>query len=117
MCGTNHRTAGLHRLRHLRLGDRLGGTAGPTGATVMLTLTLSTLGLPMEDVGLLLAVDPIPGMIRTVGNVAGQALVPVLASAYAEILDRTKYDNASAAPAGPVQSVYDEPQPAAPVSA
>src|SRR5699024_3834870 len=31
-------------------------TAGVTGATVMLTLTLSTLGLPLEGVGLLLAV-------------------------------------------------------------
>ena len=35
-------------------------TAGTTGATVMLTLTLSTLGLPLEGVGLLLAIDPIP---------------------------------------------------------
>ena len=34
-------------------------TAGTTGATVMLTLTLSTLGLPLAGVGLLLAVDPI----------------------------------------------------------
>ena len=41
-------------------------TAGTTGATVMLTLTLSTLGLPLEGVGLLLAVEPIVDMGRTV---------------------------------------------------
>ena len=51
-------------------------TAGVTGATVMLTLTLSTLGLPLEGVGLLLAIDPILDMGRTAVNVAGQALVP-----------------------------------------
>ncbi|WP_073949693.1 dicarboxylate/amino acid:cation symporter [Streptomyces kebangsaanensis] len=92
-------------------------TAGLTGATVMLTLTLSTLGLPMEGVGLLLAIDPILDMMRTATNVAGQALIPVLVSAREEILDRTKYDNASASPADSMESVYDEPQPAAPVSA
>ncbi|MET0269614.1 MAG: dicarboxylate/amino acid:cation symporter [Sphingomonas sp.] len=51
-------------------------TAGLTGAIVMLTLTLSTLGLPLEGVGLLLAIDPIVDMGRTAVNVAGQALVP-----------------------------------------
>lgn len=53
-------------------------TAGLTGATVMLTLTLSTLGLPLEGAGLLLAIDPILDMGRTAVNVAGQMLVPVL---------------------------------------
>lgn len=53
-------------------------TAGVTGATVMLTLTLSTLGLPLEGVGLLLAIDPILDMGRTAVNVAGQALVPTI---------------------------------------
>ena len=53
-------------------------TAGLTGATVMLTLTLSTLGLPLEGVGLLLAIDPILDMGRTATNVAGQMLVPVI---------------------------------------
>src|SRR5690606_33706983 len=53
-------------------------TAGLTRATVMLTLTLSTLGLPLEGVGLLLAVDPILDMGRTAVNVAGQALVPTI---------------------------------------
>ncbi|MFG3252017.1 dicarboxylate/amino acid:cation symporter [Streptomyces sp. NPDC048172] len=62
-------------------------TAGLTGATVMLTLTLSTLGLPLEGVGLLLAIDPILDMGRTAVNVAGQVVVPVLVSAREKILD------------------------------
>lgn len=53
-------------------------TAGVTGATVMLTLTLSTLGLPLEGAGLLLAIDPILDMGRTALNVTGQMLVPYL---------------------------------------
>ncbi|MGQ4537540.1 dicarboxylate/amino acid:cation symporter [Dermabacteraceae bacterium P7074] len=70
-------------------------TAGVTGATVMLTLTLSTLGLPLEGVGLLLAVDPILDMGRTALNVTGQALVPVIVSAREKILDRKVYDSAA----------------------
>lgn len=73
-------------------------TAGLTGATVMLTLTLSTLGLPMEGVGLLLAIDPILDMIRTATNVAGQALVPVVVSAREGLLDRQAYDSVHASP-------------------
>ncbi|GAA1183054.1 dicarboxylate/amino acid:cation symporter [Ornithinimicrobium humiphilum] len=67
-------------------------TAGVTGATVMLTLTLSTLGLPLEGVGLLLAVDPILDMGRTATNVAGQALVPTIVAKRQGILDQEAYD-------------------------
>src|SRR5205085_2997657 len=62
-------------------------TAGVTGATVMLTLTLSTLGLPLEGAGLLLAIDPILDMGRTAVNVAGQMLVPVLVARQEGLLD------------------------------
>lgn len=67
-------------------------TAGLTGATVMLTLTLSTLGLPLEGVGLLLAVDPILDMGRTAVNVAGQALIPTIVAKREGILDQATYD-------------------------
>ncbi|WP_405795833.1 dicarboxylate/amino acid:cation symporter [Streptomyces sp. NBC_01506] len=79
-------------------------TAGLTGATVMLTLTLSTLGLPLEGVGLLMAIDPILDMMRTATNVAGQALVPVIVASREKILDHDKYNSASASP-------IDEPEP------
>ncbi|WP_018352750.1 dicarboxylate/amino acid:cation symporter [Longispora albida] len=80
-------------------------TAGLTGAIVMLTLTLSTLGLPLEGAGLLLAIDPILDMIRTATNVAGQALVPVVVSAREGTLDRDAYDSAGS------RSIEAEPQP------
>ncbi|WP_040692639.1 dicarboxylate/amino acid:cation symporter [Nocardiopsis prasina] len=67
-------------------------TAGTTGATVMLTLTLSTLGLPLEGVGLLLAVDPILDMGRTATNVAGQALIPAIVAKREGILDVVRYN-------------------------
>jgi len=70
-------------------------TAGTTGATVMLTLTLSTLGLPLAGVGLLLAVDPILDMGRTAVNVAGQALVPTIVAKRERILDEERYASAS----------------------
>ncbi|WP_205789491.1 dicarboxylate/amino acid:cation symporter [Micromonospora sp. HM134] len=69
-------------------------TAGLTGAIVMLTLTLSTLGLPLAGAGLLLAIDPILDMIRTATNVAGQAVVPTIVAAREGILDRDAYANA-----------------------
>ncbi|MEV0847605.1 dicarboxylate/amino acid:cation symporter [Streptomyces sp. NPDC049954] len=73
-------------------------TAGLTGATIMLTLTLSTLGLPMEGVGLLLAIDPILDMMRTATNVAGQIVVPIIVSAREKLLDLTAYGSAHSSP-------------------
>ncbi|QKV93378.1 dicarboxylate/amino acid:cation symporter [Streptomyces sp. NA02950] len=112
---------------HLGIGDYLliafvsvigsAATAGLTGATVMLTLTLSTLGLPLEGVGLLMAIDPVLDMMRTATNVAGQALIPVLVSAREKILDRDAYAHASSSPLddpdGTGQTDPAEPQLAA----
>jgi Na+/H+-dicarboxylate symporter len=58
----------------------------------MLTLTLSTLGLPLAGVGLLLAIDPILDMGRTAINVAGQALVPTIVAKRQGILDLALYN-------------------------
>lgn len=68
-------------------------TAGLTGAIVMLTLTLSTLGLPLAGAGLLLAIDPILDMMRTATNVAGQAAMTTLVAAREGILDRDAFDS------------------------
>ena len=67
-------------------------TAGTTGATVMLTLTLSTLGLPLAGVGLLLAVEPIIDMGRTAVNVTGQSLAATIVAKRANILDQETWD-------------------------
>ncbi|MGY1728747.1 dicarboxylate/amino acid:cation symporter [Geodermatophilus sp. SYSU D01062] len=71
-------------------------TAGVTGAVVMLTLTLSTLGLPLAGVGLLLAIDPILDMGRTAVNVAGQALVPTIVARREGILDLERFRTGAA---------------------
>ncbi len=78
-------------------------TAGVTGAVVMLTLTLSTLGLPLAGVGLLLAIDPILDMGRTAVNVAGQALVPTIVAKREGILDLERFN--SGRPAEPLAPV------------
>ncbi len=69
-------------------------TAGTTGATVMLTLTLSTLGLPLAGVGLLLAIEPIIDMGRTAVNVTGQALCATIVAKRAGIQDQEIWDSA-----------------------
>ncbi|MFP5296952.1 MAG: dicarboxylate/amino acid:cation symporter, partial [Alphaproteobacteria bacterium] len=69
------------------------GTAGVPGTSiVMLTLTLSTAGLPLEGVGYIIAIDRIIDMMRTATNVTGQMLVPVLVAREEKILDEDIYD-------------------------
>jgi len=65
----------------------------------MLTLTLSTLGLPLEGAGLLLAIDPILDMGRTAVNVAGQALVPTIVAKRNGLLEQTSANPSQQIPA------------------
>lgn len=68
------------------------GTAGVPGtATVMVTLVLSAAGLPLSGIGLLVAIDRILDMMRTMTNVTGQMLVPVLVAKETGLLDRSVY--------------------------
>lgn len=62
-----------------------GGTPGP--ALVALTLTLTTVGLPLQAVGYLIAIDKVIDMARTALNVAGQLTVPVLVARSEGLLD------------------------------
>ena len=72
------------------------GTAGVPGtAIVMVTLVLSAAGLPLEGIGLLIAIDRILDMMRTMTNVTGQMLVPVLVAKETGLLDRAVYERAS----------------------
>ncbi|MCK9488318.1 MAG: dicarboxylate/amino acid:cation symporter [Xanthomonadales bacterium] len=71
------------------------GTAGVPGtAVVMATVVLAAAGLPLEGLGLLLAIDRILDMMRTMTNVTGQMLVPVLVARQTGLLDRGIYDMA-----------------------
>ncbi|WP_024868998.1 dicarboxylate/amino acid:cation symporter [Pseudoxanthomonas suwonensis] len=72
------------------------GTAGVPGtAIVMVTLVLSAAKLPLEGIALLVAIDRILDMMRTMTNVTGQMLVPVLVAKETGLLDRRTYEQAS----------------------
>ena len=72
------------------------GTAGVPGtAIVMVTLVLSAAGLPLEGIGYLVAIDRVLDMMRTMTNVTGQMLVPVLVAKETGLLDQQVYEAAS----------------------
>ncbi|GAB3497967.1 dicarboxylate/amino acid:cation symporter [Amycolatopsis cihanbeyliensis] len=66
-------------------------TAGVTGWFTMLTLTLSTLGLPPEviatGIAVIYGIDPILDMIRTATNVTGQIAIPTWVARGEGLLD------------------------------
>jgi hypothetical protein len=93
--------SGLSGLQVIRITESgQSATSQPTSGAP----TLSTLGLPLEGVGLLIAIDPILDMMRTATNVAGQAVVPILVAAREGILDRAAF----AAPKGEFDLVEPE---------
>ena len=51
---------------------------GPTGAFIMLTPLFLAIGLPVEGLGILIAVDAIPDMFATVLNVTGDLAAAVI---------------------------------------
>lgn len=69
------------------------GTAGVPGtAIVMATVVLGAAGLPLEGLGYLVAIDRILDMMRTMTNVTGQMLVPVLVAREQGLLDMAIYN-------------------------
>ena len=55
------------------------GTAGvPSAGTVTLSMILAAINVPLEGLALILAVDRLPDMLRTVGNVLGDAAAAVV---------------------------------------
>jgi Na+/H+-dicarboxylate symporter len=61
----------------------------------MATVVLSAAGLPLETIGYLYAIDRVLDMMRTMTNVTGQMLVPVLVARETGLLDRQVYEAAS----------------------
>ena len=59
----------------LAIVTSIGTAAVPSAGTVTLALILGSLGLPLDAIGLILAVDRILDMIRTAVNVCGDAAV------------------------------------------
>jgi len=71
------------------------GTAGVPGtAVVMATVVLTAAGLPLETIGYLYAIDRVLDMMRTMTNVTGQMVVPVLVAKETGLLDRGTYEAA-----------------------
>lgn len=69
------------------------GTAGVPGtASIMATVVLAGMGLPIEGLALVLGVDTIIDMARTATNVTGAAVVTTLVAASENELDRAGFD-------------------------
>ena len=69
------------------------GTAGVPGAgLVMLTLVLSTVGLPLEGVALIAGIDRILDMARTVVNVSGDLVATTVIAKSEHELDMEHYN-------------------------
>jgi len=78
------------------------GTAGVPGAgLIMLTLVLTSVGLPLEGVALVAGIDRILDMARTTVNVTGDAMVAVLIGKSEGELDEEIY-NTDTYPTGAV---------------
>lgn len=72
------------------------GTAGVPGAgLIMLSLVLSSVGLPMEGIAIIAGIDRILDMARTTVNVTGDAMVSVLIAKSEGELDEGIYNHTS----------------------
>ena len=70
----------------------IGAAAVPSAGTITLALILSSLGLPLDAIGLILAVDRILDMIRTSVNVSGDAAVACVVANSEELLDKNLFN-------------------------
>ena len=70
------------------------GTAGVPGAgLIMLSLVLTSVGLPLEGIALVAGIDRILDMARTAVNVTGDAMVSVLIAKSENELDESKFNS------------------------
>lgn len=73
------------------------GTAGVPGVgLVMLTMVLTQVGLPIEGVGLILGVDRLMDMLRTVVNITGDAVVSTVVASTEGKLDLETFNDPDA---------------------
>lgn len=70
------------------------GAAGfPGGSMVMMGVVLSSVGLPLEGMTLILGVDRILEMFRTVINITGDCTVTVIVDSWEKTLNRRVYNS------------------------
>ncbi len=73
------------------------GTAGVPGVgLVMLTMVLGQVGLPIEGIALILGVDRLMDMLRTVVNISGDAVVTTIVAKSEGKVDRAVFDDPNA---------------------
>jgi Na+/H+-dicarboxylate symporter len=70
------------------------GTAGVPGtASIMATVVMAGLGLPIEGIAMLMGVDTIIDMARTATNVTGASVVSLLVANSEKEFDRKAFNN------------------------
>tara|TARA_B100000953_G_scaffold100382_2_gene82454 strand:+ start:188 stop:1447 length:1260 start_codon:yes stop_codon:yes gene_type:complete len=77
----------------LAIVTSIGTAAVPSAGTITLALILGSLGLPLDAIGLILAVDRILDMIRTAVNVCGDAAVSCIVAKSENELDLSTYNS------------------------
>lgn len=90
--------AGIHLTHHqyiiLIVTSTIGsiGAAGyPSGAVIMLTMVLASIGLPIDGIPFIMGIDRFLDMFRTVINVTGDCAVTVMVDKIDNTLDIKKY--------------------------
>ena len=69
------------------------GTAGvPSVGLVTLSMVLSSVGLPLEGIGLIMGIDRIIDMMRTAVNITGDAVCTTIIAVQEKALDRNIFD-------------------------
>jgi len=77
----------------LAIVTSIGTAAVPSAGTVTLALILGSIGLPLDAIGLILAVDRILDMIRTSVNVCGDAAVSCIVAKSEGEFDQAVFDS------------------------
>lgn len=68
------------------------GAAGiPSGSIIFMGMVLHSVGLPIEGIGLLLGVDRILDMVRTMINITGDCAITLIIDASEKSLDKERY--------------------------
>jgi len=70
----------------------IGTAAVPSAGTITLVIILQQFGLPLEAIGIILAVDRILDMLRTSVNVTGDAAVACIVADSEELIDKNLFN-------------------------
>ena len=69
------------------------GTAGAPGVgLITLSMVLSSVGLPLEGIAIIMGIDRIVDMLRTVVNITGDAVCTILIAYQENLLDKDIYN-------------------------